>query len=152
MIPIKKAPSKSRFRQGLYTPKNPAKYVGDSTKIRYMSSWELKVHQFFDNNPNVIRWASEEISIPYLKPTDGKIHKYFVDYWVEFKDKAGNIRTELIEVKPLAQTKAPRANHKHSLYEQLTYAVNIAKWTAAKSYAEHKGWTFRLVTESSIFA
>ena len=72
------------FKQGYYTPKNPDKYVGDITKIRYMSSWELELHKFFDGNPNVIRWASEEIAIPYYKPTDGRIHKYYPDYWVNF--------------------------------------------------------------------
>lgn len=147
------APKKkgTHFVQGHYVPKNPDKYVGDITKIRYMSSWELRVHQFFDNNSNVILWGSETVIIPYLKPTTGKIHRYFVDYWVQFRDKNGNIRTELIEVKPLAQTKSPRKNHKHALYEQLTYAINVAKWTAASQYAKSKGWTFRLVTENSIF-
>lgn len=141
----------SRFKQGLYVPKNPQKYVGDVSKIRYMSSWELKTHEFFDNNTKVLKWASEEIAIPYIKPTDRRIHKYFVDYWVEYVDNNGEICTEIIEVKPAAQTRAPRANSKHRLYEQLTFAVNTAKWEAAAKFAAERNWTFRIITEKSIF-
>lgn len=142
---------KSRFTQGYYTPRNPDKYIGDLTKIRYMSSYELETHQFFDNNPNVIRWGSEPIAIPYVKPTDGRIHKYYPDYYVEFKDKDGNIKREMIEVKPLAQTQTPRGNRKHILYEQVTHAVNIAKWQACQDWCRQHGVMFRIVTEKSIF-
>lgn len=142
---------KSRFKQGYYTPNHPDKYIGDLVKIRYMSSYELSVHQFFDNNPNVIRWGSEPIAIPYVKPTDGKIHKYYPDYFVEFKDKDGNIKREMIEVKPLAQTCTPRGNRKHILYEQVMHAVNIAKWQACQEWCRHHGVTFRIITERSIF-
>jgi len=47
----------SRFKQGLYTPRNPQKYLGDPEKIRYMSSWEYETHKFFDNNEKVLQWA-----------------------------------------------------------------------------------------------
>lgn len=140
-----------RFSQGWYTPKNPDKYMGDPTKIRYMSSWELETHQFFDNNEKVVRWSSETIAIPYIKPTDGKIHKYYPDYYVEYINTAGQLVKEIIEVKPIAQTKVPRANHKHKLYEQLTFAVNTAKWQAATSFCKNRGILFRIVTEKSIF-
>lgn len=142
---------KSIFKQGFFTPKHPEKYIGDVTKIRYMSSYEFEAHTFFDNNPNVIRWGSEPIAIPYVKPTDGKIHKYYPDYYVEFKDKNGEIKKELIEVKPLAQTRTPRGNRKHILYEQVTHAVNIAKWQACQDWCRQHGVSFRIVTEKSIF-
>jgi hypothetical protein len=139
------------FQQGYYQPKNPHKYVGDTSKIRYMSSYELETHAFFDNNDRVLRWASEEIAIPYLKPTDGKLHKYYPDYWVEYVNRNGEIIHEIIEVKPASQTRIPRANTKHRLYEQLTFAVNTAKWQAAQAFCEAKGWKFRIITEKSIF-
>lgn len=139
------------FQQGYYHPKNPHKYVGDVSKIRYMSSYELETHAFFDNNDRVLRWASEEIAIPYLKPTDGKLHKYYPDYWVEYVNRSGEIIHEIIEVKPASQTRVPRANTKHRLYEQLTFAVNTAKWQAAQAFCEAKGWKFRIITEKSIF-
>lgn len=125
--------------------------MGDPTKIRYMSSWELETHQFFDGNEKVVRWSSEEIAIPYIKPTDGRIHKYYPDYYVEYINNAGQLIKEIIEVKPLSQTKAPRSNHKHKLYEQLTFAVNVAKWEAAQSFCRQRGIKFRIITEKSIF-
>lgn len=140
-----------RFTQGAYTPRNPHKYVGDITKIRYMSSYELETHKFFDGNERVLRWSSEEIAIPYIKPTDGRVHKYYPDYWVEYINRDGEIVQEVIEVKPAAQTKTPRKNHKHALYEQLTYAVNVAKWQAAQAFCNKHGWKFRIITEHSIF-
>ena len=142
----------SQYKQGYYKLVNPEKYRGNPDKIRYMSSWELDTHAFFDNNPMVIEWASEGIIVPYIKPTDGKVHRYMVDYWVKYVDKQGNVHVELIEVKPASQTKAPkRRKGKSSVYEQLQYAVNVAKWEAAQAYATSKGWKFRILTEKSIF-
>ena len=114
--------------QGLFTPRHPDKYVGDLTKIRFMSSWELHMDQFLDNNPNILRWSSEEISVPYIKPTDGKVHKYWPDYWVEYKNKKGDIVSEIWEVKPAAQIAAPKSRGKKKktqVRESLTYAVNV---------------------------
>lgn len=140
------------FRQGFFTPKNPDKYVGDVSKIRYMSSWELEFHNFLDNNPNVLSWSSEEIAIPYLKPTDRKIHRYYPDYWVKYKDRDGNIIQEIIEVKPHKETRKTRArNPKTRLYEDITYAINVAKWRAAKQFCDKYGIKFRIVTERKIF-
>jgi hypothetical protein len=143
--------SNRRFTQGLFTPRNPQKYVGDVTKIRYMSSYELETHKFFDSNERVLRWSSEEIAIPYLKPTDQKVHKYWPDYWVEYINKDGEIVQEIIEVKPAAQTRMPRKNSKHNLYESLTLAVNVAKWQAAQAFCKARGMAFRIITERSIF-
>lgn len=141
----------SRFQQGYYTPRNPNKYIGDSSKIYYMSSWELAAYKFFDNNTNVIKWSSEELPIPYVKPTDGRIHKYYVDFWVQYKSANGEIHTEIIELKPKSQTTAPRKNSKHYLYQQLQYAVNIAKWQAAADFAKQRGWKFRIISENTLF-
>lgn len=140
------------FQQGWYELKNPHKYVGtDPSKIRYMSSYEYETHTFFDCNDRVLRWSSESIVIPYLKPTDGRIHKYYPDYWVEFINKDGEVVQEVIEVKPASQTKAPRKNNKHVLYEQLMWAVNTAKWQACEAYCQQHGMKFRIITEKSIF-
>lgn len=140
-----------RYAQGLYTPRNPHKYVGDLTKIRYMSSYELNTHKFLDNNERVLRWSSEPIAIPYLKPTDGRVHKYLPDYWVEFITADGEIVQEILEVKPMDQVRKPRAGRKHALYEQVTYAINQAKWAAAIRFCEANNMRFRVITERSIF-
>jgi len=138
--------------QGKYVVRNPDKYMGDLDKVTYRSSWELDLHRFFDMNPNVIRWGSEIIAIPYIKPTDGRLHKYFVDYYVEYLNSNGVLIKELIELKPKSQTRAPKSNSKHRLYEQVQYAVNVSKWTAATTWCKQRGITFRIVTERTAFS
>lgn len=141
-----------KYKQGHFKPKHPEKYVGNLSKIVYRSSYELEMHNFLDNNPNVLQWSSEEVVIPYLKPTDGKIHRYFPDYWVKFKDKNGNIIEEIIEVKPQSQTKPARSKGgKYDIFEQLTWAVNTAKWQACQQWCNQRGIKFRILTERSVF-
>ena len=139
------------FKQGYYTPKNPDKYIGDVTKIRYMSSYEYNMHVFLDNNVRVLHWSSEPVGIPYIKPTDGKVHRYFPDYYVEYVNADGEIIQEIIEVKPAQQTRTPRSNHKHALYERVTFEINKAKWAYCMEWCKRKGFQFRIVTEKSIF-
>lgn len=139
----------SKFHQGYFNPKNPAKYVGDLDKIRFMSSWELNFFKFLDGNPNVLRWASECIAIPYIKPTDGKVHKYYPDIWIEYRNRDGEIRQEILEIKPKNQITLGK---RPSQYEQLTWAVNCSKWKAAQAFCESKGIKFRLLTENELFS
>jgi len=142
----------SRFKQGIYTPKHPEKYVGSVDKIRYMSSWELAFNKFLDNNPNVLRWSSEEIAIPYIKPTTGRVHRYFPDYWLEYRDKSGKLISEIIEIKPKSQTKRSRSKKpKNKLYEDIQYAINMSKWQACQSFCDSHGINFRIVTEDQLF-
>jgi hypothetical protein len=141
-----------RFLQGYFTPKHPEKYVGDVTKIKYRSSWELQTNQFFDNNPNILRWGSEILIVPYIKPTDNKLHKYYIDYFVEYVNSEGEIKREAIEVKPLQQTKLSKSrNPKTKLYENLTFAINTCKWKTAQRWCAERGMVFRIVSENSIF-
>ena len=141
----------NNFKQGYYTLKHPDKYVGDPNKVIFRSSWEEQTNRFFDNNPNVLRWSSEEIYIPYIKPTDGKVHRYFPDYWVEYKDKSGNILQEIIEVKPENQVFIQRKK-RLSEYDKVTYNINRAKWQAAGEFCKKKGIKFRILTERSLFS
>ena len=97
--------------RGKYQPKNPSKYLGDPTKIVYRSLWERKCMRIFDENPNVIRWASEEMAIPYLSPVDKKRHKYFPDFIIEVKNKKGEIETQMLEVKPAKYTRVPKSQN-----------------------------------------
>ena len=140
--------------RGKYKPKNPNKYVGDPTKINYRSLWERKCMLTFDDNPNIIKWASEEIAIPYLSPIDRKRHRYYPDFMVELKNKEGKIETIMIEVKPKKQTEPPKPRKRKSvtyLNEAKTYAINQAKWAAAQALCDRKGWTFRIMTEKEIY-
>lgn len=145
---LKKA---KRFKQGLYTPTNPEKYIGDLNKINYRSSWELSMNKFLDNNVKVIRWAVEPWPIQYLKPTTGRIHKYFPDYYIELLDKNNRIRKIVMEIKPESQTKKTRSrNPKNKLYEEVQFAVNTAKWQACKAFCDQHGLEFQLVTEKTM--
>ena len=141
----------ARFKQGYYTPKNPEKYIGNVNKIVYRSCWELNLHIFFDNNTKVIRWGSEIICIPYVKPTDNKIHRYYPDYYIECLNTKGELIKEVIELKPLSQIRPPKSNSKHKIYEQLTYAVNVAKWESAKRWCEQNNVNWRIISEQQVF-
>lgn len=143
-----------KFKQGLYTPRFPEKYIGDVTKIRYMSSYELNVHTYFDNNPNILRWASEEIAIPYVHPVDNKIHNYYPDYYIEYKNSKGELIREIIEVKPDKQVKTPTKrgkSKKTQITEAVTHAINTSKWQYAKAFCDKLNITFRILTENHIF-
>jgi hypothetical protein len=140
------------WKQGWYHLKHPEKYVGQISRVRYMSSWEHKTHQFFDNNPNVLKWGSEEIAIPYIKPTDHKVHNYYPDYWIYYRNKKGKLVQEIVEIKPYHQLHPTRKRKsKERLREQIIYAINTAKWTAAQQFCDKYGMKFRLLTENGIF-
>lgn len=132
-----------------FIPKNPGKYLGNPNMIICRSSWELSVCKFFDSHPSIYKWGSEEISIPYVKPTDGKVHRYYPDFIVVYKDKEGNLLKELIEVKPMKETVL---TERSSNYDKISIAVNHAKWAAAEAFCAQNGMKFRVLTEQSIFA
>ena len=142
------------FRQGRYIPNNPEKYRGNINNIVFRSSWERDFCRFLDGNPNVIEWASEEVAIPYIKPTDKKVHRYFPDFWIKYKTVDGKTKQELIEVKPANQTRTPRTvgkRKKQQLVEQITYAINLAKWKACSDFCNKYGITFRILTERELY-
>jgi hypothetical protein len=132
-----------------FIPKNPGKYLGNPNMIICRSSWELSVCKFFDTHPSVYKWGSEEISIPYVKPTDGKVHRYYPDFIVVYKDKEGNLIKELVEVKPMKESVL---TERSSNYDKISIAINHAKWQAAQAFCEANGMKFRVLTEQSIFA
>jgi len=107
----------------------------------------------FDSNPNVIWWQSEERSIAYRSPVDNSLHRYFPDFIICIKGKDGKQKIKMIEVKPKSQTKVPVKTPKKKKYltEVVRYSINIAKWKAAKTYCERKGWEFEILTEDEIF-
>ena len=138
----------ANFAQGVFTPKNPNKYVGKH-KPRYRSGWELTFMIFCDTNKSIINWASEAMQIPYRNPLTGKQTVYIPDFFVLYEDKLGQKKAEIVEIKPkkqsLIESKAA------SLKERATVAVNHAKWEAAAAYCKKAGLTFRVITEDDIF-
>ena len=137
--------------KGKYKVINYKKYIGDPTTVIYRSLWERKVMIYFDKRKDVKRWSSEEIAIPYRNPFDGKVHRYFPDFYCERIDpKTGNIVKEVIEVKPKRQTLPPKSKGKTLLTERKTYIINQVKWEAANDYCRDRGYVFRIFTEEQI--
>ena len=136
-----------------YTPVYPHKYKGNSKMIICLSSWERKICQWCDMNNSIVSWASEEFSIPYVSPKDNRVHKYYPDYLIKVREKNDMIKTYVVEVKPFKQTrppKTPKRKTKSYLTECVTYAVNQAKWKAAKEFCEDHRIEFKVVTEKEL--
>jgi len=138
---------------GRFTPKNPQKYVGDYKNIIYRSTWEFRFMKKFDEEDWVVSWSSEEIIVPYISPVDGRWHRYFVDFVIKVKDRNGNLKTWMIEVKPKKQTKPPEIQSRKTkkyITEVVTWSVNEAKWKAAKEYCKDRSWEFIIFTEDQL--
>ena len=139
--------------KGKYKPSYPKKYKGDPTNIVYRSLWERKFMVYCDNNLNVLEWQSEEFFIPYRSPVDNKIHRYFPDFFIKYKDTDGKIRSSLIEIKPLRQCSPPSKPKKQTkgyLREAYEYAKNQAKWEAASEWCKDRGYIFKVFTEKEL--
>lgn len=142
-----------KYYQGKFSPKNPKKYRGDSTNIIFRSSWELRAMKHFDDNDNIVFWCSEEICIPYRDPVTGSYRRYFPDFIIGVKQISGDIKTFVIEIKPLKQTiepKIPIRKTRGFLMEVATWGTNQAKWESAHNYCLEKGWKFMIMTEKDL--
>ena len=141
------------FHKRKFIPTNPQKYSGDPTNIIMRSSWETKFANWCDNNPSVIKWISEETVIPYRCKTDNRIHRYFVDFQIQVRDKLGGVKTYLVEIKPSKQTVPPifpGKQTKRYLEESYSFIKNQSKWEAAKQYAIDRKWEFIIITEHEL--
>lgn len=133
-------------------PKNPEKYVGDVNNIISRSSWETKFLNWCDANPGVLKYASEELVIPYISPVDGKQHRYFVDFMIMVKTRSGEIKKYAVEIKPESQTLPPKKTRNKARYinESATYAINQAKWESASKFCHKSGIDFVVLTEKHL--
>jgi len=139
--------------KGKFRPKNHKKYKGDFREVIYRSSWELKFMQYCDTNKNIVKWSSEEIVIPYRSPVDNRIHRYFPDFYVKYKDVRGNFQEKVIEIKPAKQVKEPKMQKRRTkkyVSEVFTYATNQAKWQAAEDFCKDRKWKFQILTEKEL--
>jgi len=144
---------------GIFKPKFPEKYKGDPTNIIYRSLWEQKLMIYLDHHKDVLKWSSEEIIIPYRSPWDNRMHRYFPDFWCRKVNKHGVQEEVIIEVKPWSQLFPPDGRKKYTpkgrksrrfIREAKTYAINMAKFEAAKSYCESKDMKFIVMTEKDL--
>ena len=137
----------SKFAQGPYTVKNPAKYVGKGVP-RYRSGWELSFMIFLDNNDNVMQWASESIQIPYRNPVTGKQSIYVPDFLITYRTRQNTLIAEVIEIKPKKQS---IIESKMSNRDRMVVAINYAKWDSATKWCNRNGLKFRVITEADMF-
>jgi len=151
-------------KKGWYRLKNPSKFQkphDDYMKsfnesinaIEYKSGLELKAFIFVDNFDKISKWTVEPFAIKYIKPTDNKVHRYYPDMLINFESK----HTFLVEIKSSSETKPPvkpkkltaksTKNYKKAL---ITYAINCAKWKAARKFCEERDIRFIFLTEEQL--
>ena len=139
--------------KGRYKPQNPQKYMGDPHNIIYRSLWERKFMVYCDTSVNIIEWGSEEIIIPYLSPWDGRIHRYFPDFYIKVRQADNSIRKMIIEVKPKKQCeppKEPKRKTRKYMGEVKTWGVNSAKWKSATEWCDRNGMEFKILNEDHL--
>lgn len=145
-------PNNKRYHQGIFYPKHPEKYIGESAI--YRSGLELSYFKFLDENPKCIKWNSEGVTVPYFWEVDNKWHKYYIDLAATFVNEDKSTKTYLIELKPYRQTiqpeKTPRKRAKTLLAEQVMYSQNQAKWKAASDFANKNNMKFIVLTEKNL--
>jgi hypothetical protein len=112
---------------------------------------------YCDETSSILEWSSEEVVVPYVSPVDNRYHRYFVDFWMKYKDRNGEIKSVLIEVKPDIQTRPPvRKNTSNGkptrrfINEVMTWGVNQAKWEAATKYSTERNWEFKIITDKDL--
>jgi len=64
------------------------------------------------------------------------------------------MRNLVVEIKPAKDLKEPQTNPsrrtKSWAYSVKMWAINQAKWSAAKEYCADRGWEFRIFTEKQL--
>lgn len=139
------------FKQGYYRPEHPEKLLGKKDYVIYRSGLELSYFRILDKNPNVVRWGSEEIVIPYRY--NDSWHKYYIDL-VVFLKVGDELKKMLIELKPYKQTIQPvdskRKKRSTFMNECLTWHKNCAKWDSAREYAKKARCEFKILTEKDL--
>ena len=72
---------------------------------------------------------------------------------MKVRNTNGSIQSYLVEVKPKAQVEGPKPQAKKTkryLTEVATYAINQAKWEAAREYCRDRLWQFKIITEREL--
>jgi hypothetical protein len=109
---------------------------------------------YCDANNKIIEWGSEEIIIPYLSPWDGRVHRYFPDFYIKVKQSNGTLKKFIIEVKPKKQCKPPDSSPKRKTRkwfgEVKTWGINEAKWKYATEWCNNNDMEFKILTEDHL--
>lgn len=138
-------------KQGWYRLTHPEKFrkaldetmkSSKSGYVMYKSSLELKAIKYADAHPRVTRWSLEPFAIPYIRPDDGKIHRYFPDLVLQQGDA-----TIIIEIKHSSEVAPPKRKNTR---QWLTWYINQAKWDAARKFCKEKKIHFCILTEKDL--
>jgi hypothetical protein len=122
-------------------------------ELNYKSSLEYKAIKYADYNKHVVKFSLEPFAIKYIKPTDGKYHRYYIDLFLEFSsgDKL------IVEIKSKGETIPPKkpkkvTNKSTRNYQKalMTYSINMAKWKAAREFAAKNKIKFIILTEDEL--
>lgn len=108
---------------------------------------------YLDLNDDILSWASEELTVPYKSPIDGKWHRYFPDFLVKMRTRDGQLKTLMLEVKPKKETTPPpkpKRITENYVKAVKTWGINEAKWKAAIEYCNDRAWEFRVITEDHL--
>ena len=109
---------------------------------------------YCDLNESINGWQSEEFFIPYRSPIDNRVHRYFPDFLIKYKDSKKRLRTMVVEVKPKKETKMPPTNPKKRTkswaYSVRNWAINQAKWKAAREFCKDRNYEFKIMTEDDL--
>lgn len=167
-------PNNKNYHQGNFIPTYKDKVLKLNTQggIYYRSSLEIKVMKYLDNNPNIIKWGAECLSIPYQLThyeTNGDInlkkHTYYPDFYYEIKSRDGSIKQIIAEVKPMKEFlmvqklnemnfKIPDnptlKNLKNIEYDIKMAQKNSEKWAAMIKFCDKKGYNFIIITEETL--
>ena len=166
---------KVKYHQGYYVPNHPEKWLTQVNEFR--SGWEFQFCKWADENPQILKIASEPIGIKYLDPTanldycmqhhldpnnpgNWKQRTYYTDFWIEVADntKPEGVKRIFIEIKPYDQTQCPKplsesaTLKEHNAFNKAakTYLQNQAKWNAASEYFSARGAEFMVITERTL--
>jgi hypothetical protein len=128
-------------------------YNESTNQVQFKSGLELSAIKYCDFNKHIVKFSLEPFSIQYLKPTTGKYHRYFIDLFLEFSTG----QKFIVEIKSKGETVPPQKpkrktdksimNYQKALQ---TYAINCAKWKAAKIWAEERNMKFIFLTEDQL--
>jgi hypothetical protein len=147
----------AKYKQHRYIVKNKEKYVGDVDNVIYRSSWEQKCMIYFDMQPSVLEWSSEEVVIPYYWEIDQRMHRYYPDFYIKVKTQNNEIKQYILEIKPIKDTvvKQPKRMtekaKKQYIENVLVVSKNKCKFEAAEKFCKEKGMIFKVLTEKELF-
>lgn len=136
----------SKYKQGYFA--GATKYVGPEPVI-YRSLLEYRFMVQCELNPNILKWSSENIQIPYYmneKNAQGKFvpvkHIYNIDFTLWMKNGA----VYVVEIKPSSLTPLNEAQIKRN---PIMYK-NACKWKAAILWCKQRGYIFKVITEKDL--